>query len=230
MGELLDRVKLSKLVYGNGDVESFKNNSMFLYESLGNSNKMIVGTSVREIQTGGFYFLHYRDDSNWMKYSPVFTVSHKQFGNMIVLMAVNFNFIPVEVRVTMFDKFMTEEDFERDRLLAVDYEGMYRELLKWGFEYALVEYNVAQIAMVHKVSAVAVPRFLNSQHPINKYDPLNLYGIWRAKLGDRAKRHDEMSAAMLKDFYEIEKDISEEFDVLREHILRLQRSYEKYGK
>lgn len=230
MGELLERVKLAKLAYGNGDVESFKNNSLFLYESLNNPNKLVRGINVGDLQPGGFYFLHYRDDSNWMKYSPVFAVSHKKFGNMVVLLAVNFNFIPIEVRITMFDKFMTEADFEKDRLLAVDYEGMYRELMRWGFEYALVEYNVAQVVMAHRVDAAVVPRFLNSQHPINKYDPDNLFSIWLAKLGDRAKRHEEMSTAMLKDFYDIEQDISEEFEALREHVRRLQRSYEKYGR
>lgn len=230
MGELLERVKLAKLVYGNGDVESFRSNSMFLYESLTNPSKLVTGVSVGDIQPGAFYFVHYHDDSNWMRYSPVFAVSHKKFGNMVVLLAVNFNFIPVEVRVTMFDKYMTEEDFDRDRPLAVDYAGMYRELLRWGFEYALVEYNAAQIAMAHRVVMDVVPRFINSQHPINKYDPAKLFSIWTAKLGDRARRHEEMAGAMLDDFYDIEKDISEEFTALREHIKRIQRSYEKYGR
>jgi len=230
MGELLDRVKLAKMVYGNSEVESFKANSMFLYESVSKPNKLVYGVKVGDIQPGAFYFLHYRDDSNWMRYSPVFAVSHKRFGNMVVLLAINFNFIPIDVRVTMFDKFMTDEDFEKDRSLAVDYTGVYKELIKWGFEYALVEYNTAQIAMAHKVTNEVVPRFLNSQHPINKYDPDNLFGIWRAKLGDRARRHNEMSSAMLDDFYDIEQEISEEFVALRGHIKRLRDSYEKYGR
>ena len=230
MGELLERVKLAKMVYGGNDVDSFKSNSLYLYESLTRPSKELVGIRASDITPGRFYFLHFQDDSNWMKYSPVFAVSHKRFGNMVVLLAVNLNFIPVEVRVTMFDKYMTEGDFEDDRSLAVDYDGMYRELLKWGFEYALVEYNVAQLTMVHRVVAGVVPRFLNSGHPINKYDPAKLYSIWKAKLGDRAKRHQEMSAATIKDLYDIQAEISEEFTALREHIQRIQRSYEKYGR
>jgi hypothetical protein len=112
----------------------------------------------------------------------------------------------------------------------VDYQGMYNELMRWGFEYALVEYNAAQIVAAHRVALPVLPRFINSQHPINKYDPDNLFSIWKAKLGGRAKRHEEMSGTMLKDFYDIESEISEEFVALKEHVKRVQRSYQKYGK
>jgi CRP-like cAMP-binding protein len=53
---------------------------------------------------GGFYFIHYKDDSNWMRYSPVFVVDFKKFNNIIMIMGVNFNFIPIEVRETIFDE------------------------------------------------------------------------------------------------------------------------------
>ena len=230
MGDLLERVKLSRLVYGNGEAENFKNNSLFFYESYKSSSAEVMPVPVGKIEIGSFFFLHYRDDSNWMKYSPVFTVSNKSFGNLNILLAINFNFIPADVRVTIFDKYITERDFEKDVPLAVDYMGVYRELMRWGFEYALVEYNLGQVVLAHRISLPLVPRFLNSQHPVNKYDPEKLFSIWRAKLGDRAKRHEEMSSATLKDLYQIEGEISQEFDKLRGHIQRLQRSYEKYGR
>ncbi len=230
MGELLDRVKLAKIAYGNGDVESFRNNSLFLFESIRAGSNLIQKVPIRDVTPGSFYFIHYKDDSNWMRYSPVFAADFRKFGNLIVLLALNMNFVPVEVRVTIFDKFIQEDDFEGDRPLGVNYQGMYSELMRWGFEYALVEYNVGQIVMAHRVSMEVVPRFLNSQHPINKYDPENLFSIWKAKLGGRAKRHEEMTGSMLRDFYDIESEISEEFTALRDHVQRIQRSYEKYGR
>jgi hypothetical protein len=181
------------------------------------------------MQMGAFYFLHYLDDSNWMKYSPIFTVDVKKFSNLIILHAVNFNFIPLEIRSTIFDKYMTVGNFDNDTPLVVDFKGVYGELLKYGFEYAIVEYNLAQIQIVHKISMELAPRFLYSQHPINKYDPKKLYGIWNAKISDKADRNKEMSNALIKDFYTASDDIMENYTQLKDHINRIQRSINKYG-
>jgi hypothetical protein len=100
----------------------------------------------------GFYHLHYKDDSNWMKYSPIFTIDFKQFENLIIVIGINFNFIPLEVRIFIFDKYITEDDFKKNSLLKVDFAGVYKELKHYGFEYAIVEYNLSQIVLVHKIN------------------------------------------------------------------------------
>jgi len=230
MAELLERIKLSNLVHGDGIVENFKNNSLFFYNAYSKSDENIMNIPIGKIQLGGFYFLHYMDDSNWMKYSPIFTIDFKKFENLIIIHGVNFNFIPLEVRAAIFDKFILEEDFENDRLLKVTYEGMYRELLKYGFEYAIVEYNMAQVKAVHKISMSMVPRFLYSQHPINKYDPKKLYEIWEAKIGEQGERHKEMSKSLIDDFFTASDDILDNYKVLKNHILRIQKSLDKYGQ
>ena len=230
MGELLERIKLSNLVYGDGIVENFKANSLFFQGAYSKSDKNVMSIPRGSIQIGGFYFLHYLDDSNWMAYSPIFTVDFKKFDNLIIVYGVNFNFIPLEIRATIFDKFMTEDNFEKDILLPVTYEGVYRELIKYGFEYAIVEYNLAQIKYVHKISMNLVPRFLYSQHPINKYDPKKLYSIWAAKIGDKSERHKEMSQLMVDDFFTASNDIMENYKTLKDHITRVQKSLDKYGQ
>ena len=230
MGELIERIKLSNLLNGNGIVENFKNNSLFFYNAYSKSDKNIMSIPIGKVQLGGFYFLHYMDDSNWMKYSPIFTIDFKKFENLIIIHGVNFNFIPLEIRAAIFDKFILEEDFEDDRLLKVSYEGMYRELLKYGFEYAIVEYNMAQVKAVHKISMDMIPRFLYSQHPINKYDPKKLYEIWEAKIGEQGERHKEMSKSLIDDFFTASDDILDNYKVLKNHILRIQKSLDKYGQ
>ncbi len=230
MAELLERIKLGNLVHGDGIVENFKNNSLFFYNAYSKSDENIMNIPIGKIQLGGFYFLHYMDDSNWMKYSPIFTIDFKKFENLIIIHGVNFNFIPLEVRAAIFDKFILEEDFENDRLLKVTYEGMYRELLKYGFEYAIVEYNMAQVKAVHKISMSMTPRFLYSQHPINKYDPKKLYEIWEAKIGEQGERHKEMSKSLIDDFFTASDDILDNYKVLKNHILRIQKSLDKYGQ
>lgn len=229
MGELIERIKLSNLVHGNGIVDNFKNNSLFFYDAYNKSDKNITNIQVGKVQIGGFYFLHYLDDSNWMRYSPIFTVDFKKFGNIIMIHGINFNFIPLEIRSSIFDKYITEKDFDNDNLLNVSYEGVYKELLHYGFEYAIVEYNLAQVKSVHKICMDLVPRFLYSQHPINKYDPKKLYQIWEAKLGNRDTRHNELSKSLIKDFYTVSDDIMENYTVLKDHIKRIQKSLEKYG-
>lgn len=229
MGELIERIKLSNLVYGNGIADNFKNNSLFFYEKYSKSDDSVTNIPSGKIQMGCFYFFHYLDDSNWMQYSPVFTIDVKKFSNLIIINAINFNFIPLEVRSTIFDKFISKDDFDHDRPLSVDYKGVYSELLKYGFEYAIVEYNFTQIKLVHKISLDVIPRFLYSQHPVNKYDPTKLYGIWNAKISDKAQRHQEMSNALIKDFFTASDDIMENYTVLKDHINRLQKSVEKYG-
>jgi hypothetical protein len=164
-----------------------------------------------------------------MRYSPIFVVNFKKFSGLIIIMAVNFNFIPFEVRSSIFDKYIRDEDFENDNALDVDYAGMYRELIKYGFEYALVEYNLSQVEYVHRIHMSLVPRFLYAGHPINKYDPKKLYEIWKAKLGDRAARDQEMSNALISDFYEATDDIMENYKLLKGHIDRIQKSLNKYG-
>jgi hypothetical protein len=230
MAELLERVKLNLLVNGNGVVENFKNNSLFFYEKYNQSSPDVEAISVTNISPGGFYFFHYLDDSNWMKYSPVFVADFKKFDDKVILFAVNFNFIPMEIRVMLFDKFILPEDFDKNSLLKVNYNGMYEEIRKLGFEYALMEFNAIQLVRVHKISLELLPRFLYSQHPINKYDPNKLNEIWVAKIGKRDERHNELMTSALNDFYDVNSEISDKYNVMKDHIKRLQTSLTKYGK
>ena len=230
MGELLERSKLGRLVYGAGDFENYKNNSLFFYESFSQSTELVEAVDSASMQIGGFYHLHYMDDSNWMKYSPVFVISVKKFENLQIIMAVNMNFIPLEVRTSVFDNVIVEQNFEKDLPLVVDYNGVYQRLRRYGFEYAICEYNLAQVKLCHKINMDSVPRFLYSGHPKNKYDARKLYGIWKAKLKTRDKRDAEMSSSLIKDFFDVTDDISSNYEVLRGHIQRLQSSLEKYGR
>lgn len=228
MGILLD--KINDLNTSNGDiVNNFKDNSLFFYEKYSKSDDMVKSISVSDMQLGGFYFIHYRDDSNWMKWSPVFTVDFKKFSNLNILFGLNFNFIPLEIRVSIFDKYISEKDFEKDKLLNVNYQGVYKELIKYGFEYSIVEYNLNQINYVHKIGMEMVPRFLYSQHPKNIYDPKKLYQIWKSKISTKIERDKEINKMLISDFFKMTDDILKNYNQLESHIDRIQKSYEKYG-
>ena len=221
MSELLERVKLSNIVNGNNIIDVFKKNSLFLFESLKTSNDDIKALSIKDIKIGGFYFIHYNDKSDWMKYSPIFVVDFKQFNSLNILLAVNFNFIPLEIRVSIFDKYIKESDFDKDNYLKVNYQGMYSELIRYGFEYALVEYNILSILLCHKISLDILPRFLYSCHPIIKYDPGKLYSIWLSKIKTRDKRNNDISKTLISDIYNLSNDINENYNQLKEHIKKI---------
>ena len=230
MGELLERVKLSNLVNGDGIADNYKKNSLYFYEKYMKSDNEVQSVPLSRIQSGRFYFFHYLDDSNWMKYSPVFVISLKKFENLQIIMAVNLNFIPLEVRTATFDNFIIEQNFENDLALKVDFNGMYQRLKGYGFEYSICEYNLVQVKLCHQIEMNSVPRFLYAGYPKNKYDPNKLYSIWKAKIKDRDKRDAEMSSALMKDFFNVSDEISSNYEVLRGHIQRLQTSLEKYGR
>lgn len=229
MGELMERAKLSLLVYGNGIEENFRNNSLFMSDKYSKSDEMVTAIDVAAIEPGHFYFFHYMDDSNWMRYSPVFVAGHKKFGNQVVIFAINFNFIPLEIRPAMFDDYLLPENFEKNIPIKTEYEKTYQELLKVGFEYSLMEYNAIQIKMVHRIHMEMLPRFLYSQHPKATYDPKKLMEIWMKKLETKKERDKEMMKAMIEEFYEVDKEISGKYKVLKDHIKRLQKSAKKYG-
>jgi hypothetical protein len=224
---LSELVEVNVKTYGNDVVDTFKNNSLYFLDLYNKSIDDFKTVSTKDVFPGGFYFLHYHDDSNWMKYSPVFIAGYKKLSNKIIILAVNLNFIPLQVRVLLFDKFITQKDFEMDKndtFLKVDYEGVYNELRKLGFEYALMEFDASRIELAHKVSLLLLPRFLYHQHPINKYDPEKLMSIWEAKIENREQRHKEMTLAILSDFYDVNNEISEKYDVLKGHIQRIRRN------
>lgn len=229
MADLLERIKLNNLDYGKDIFDNFKNNSLYFYDKYQKSDDLVTSIPFGKITFGSFYFFHYQDESNWMRYAPVFTVEFKKFNNLIVIIALNLNFIPLEVRGLIFDPFILPEDFEKDRDLKVDYVGIYDELKKYGYEWALMEFNLSQMVSVHRINMSQVPRFLYSQHPINKYDPKKLWEIWKAKLGARQERDKEISNVILDDFYDLSKDITDNFDQLKGRIQRIQRNLQKFG-
>jgi hypothetical protein len=230
VGILSEKVKLALLVNGNGVPDNFKNNSLYFYEMYSKSTPDILNVKVQDIFPGGFYFFHYQDSSNWMKWAPVFVADYKKFSNKIIIFALNFNMIPLEVRVLIFDKYITETDFEKNNFLKVDYVGLYNELRSLGFEYTLMEFDAIRLEIVHRISLDLLPRFLYHQHPQNVYDPKKLNEIWCAKIGTRDQRHKEMMISSIEDFYNIDTEISEKYDVLRDRIMRIRNNAIKYGK
>jgi hypothetical protein len=165
-----------------------------------------------------------------MSYSPVFTVEFKKFENKIVILALNLNFIPLEFRARIFDDYMIEDDFTKNRDLPVDFQGIYNKLLQIGFEYSLMEYNMAQLTQSHRINTNLVPRFLYAGHPINKYDPKKLYEIMLAKKDKQQQRDAEMKRLSLEQLYKEAEGKNFTPVELKERYDRIQRNLEKFNQ
>ena len=222
MGELSERVKLSMLVNGNGLIENFQNNSNFFAEKYTKSEKNIEAVDVKDLQLGRFYHFHCIDNSNWVRYSPVFLIEQKKFANIIMVIGINLNFIPLKIRETIFDNFISEKNFEQDIPVEISVNFIRNELIKYGFEYSLIEYNVKNIVLAHKISFDMVPRFIYSAHPENTYDPEKLYEIWKAKVANKFDRASEMNQLLMSDLLSAQDEINQKFTHLNDHIFRVQ--------
>jgi hypothetical protein len=229
MGILNEKVKLSIKANGLNIVDAFKKNSIFFFDKYSKSTEDVLNIPIKNMSVGAFYFLHYLDESKWMQYSPIFLVDFKKFEDKIILLAINFNFIPLEVRSMIFDPYIIEKDFDENKNLKVTYENMYNILRGIGFEYSLMEYDASRLKLVHKISMGLLPRFLYHQHPINIYDPNKLMQIWDAKINKRDQRHKEIILSTLDEFYKVTEDLDSKFDVLKGHVQRLQRNMNKFN-
>jgi len=89
MGGLYERLKLNNLVKANDIPSYFKENSLDFYQKYLKTDDYVKATSLRDIKKGGFYFFHYLDDSNWIKWSPVLVADVKKYGDQIILLCVN---------------------------------------------------------------------------------------------------------------------------------------------
>ena len=237
MGILNERIKLSLLVNGNGLEDNYKRNSLYLMDKVTKTDDEFEAVDKSGVYPGNFYFFQYdiknTSVKSWEKWSPVFVVESKKTGNPLfplVYYAVNFNFIPLQIRTEIFDPYFTEEIFEKNIPLKVNRMGMEKELLKWGFEYSIRSYNAIQLNLVHKIDMNSVPRFLMSGHPRATYDPKKLMEIWNEKIKTRDQRHNEMMQSLLTDFYDINGQIKDRYKVLKGNIQNIQNSLKNFKR
>jgi|VirMetMinimDraft_7_1064189.scaffolds.fasta_scaffold87594_2 hypothetical protein len=230
MGEL--RKKIAELT-NIGVPKFFKQNCMDYY-NLYKSPDMDVVTPipVSKMYNGGIYFIYYKDESNWMSLSPILCADIR---DKRIIFGINMNFLPLEIRMDLFDDMVL--DLENNNKQSngmtpfhfLNFESAYKKLLRRGFEYAIVEYDVSRIVRVFNIKYEDLSTWIYSQHPKNIYDPNKLYQIWAAKLKDRPERHKDLISKLVEDFYNVTDELIDNSTALKGHFQRLQRNQTKYG-
>jgi len=233
MGDLREKIK-ENIEKNSGLSNYFKKNSLEFYELYNNpDNKIIKPVNIAKMGIGGIYFIYYKDESNWMRYSPILMTDHRDNR---LLFGVNLNFLPLEQRTNLFESIIEDINDENNKqptntkpFQFITFETIYKKLIRFGFEYSLVEYSLDRIAGAFEISFTYLDKWIYSNHPNNIYDPIKLYDIWSKKLKNRPERHKEMITRLVEDFYNITDDLIEESQALQDHLKRLKRNQEKYG-
>lgn len=224
MGFLIDKIKENS----GGDIPKYyKDNSLYFYDNYKSSKDLKI-IPVSDIQFCKFYFIMYQDESNWLKYSPIFLVDYKRFEDDFILYAINFNFVPLEVRSGFFDQYIQTID-EEPEFFSLTFESVYKELFRIGYEYSLMEFNAKRIKTIYEIPIKMLPEFLYSGWPGNKYDPKKLYQIWLKKIETKEARHQAIISTNADDYFKIVDDIELKFGELSDHVKRLQRNEKKFG-
>ena len=210
----------------------FKENSINIYNLLSKPEKEKVEyIPITKLKSGGVYFIFYKDESNWMRFSPVLCCELK---DKRLMFGVNLNFLPLEIRANLFDYLIKTlnknngEPITKSPFNNITFDGIYKRLIRLGFEYALVEYNFERVERIAKIDFSILPDFLMSAHPKNIYDPSKLYQIWESKLKNRPERHNELITKLVSDFYDVTDQLVESSVSLKGHFQRLKRNQEKF--
>ena len=227
MGVLRDKISFESK---NNLLKFYETSTMELFNLYKNPDQSLITTqNPSNLHSGNFYFLFYKDDSNWMQYSPIFFIDFKVVKNYTIGYAINMNFIPFEIRVSFFDNLIKDLEDDTLGLSGINFESMYKQLLKIGYEYSIVEYNLESIVGAYSINNRILHKFLYSSHPsMGVYDPDNLYKLWLKKLETKEKRHQEVIKQLTSDLFEAVDYIDGKYDELSSHIKRFQKNIKKY--
>jgi hypothetical protein len=233
MGELREKIK-QNIKKDSGISSHYKKNSLKFFELYNNpDNEIVQSINLSEMNIGGIYFMYYKDESNWMRYSPILMADHR---DKRLIFGVNLNFLPLEQRSNLFESLIVDVNHLNNKQPSntepfkfIDFEMVYKKLIRFGFEYSLVEYSLDRIVGVFRINFINLDEWIYSGHPKNIYDPVKLYDIWSKKIKNRPERHKELITKLVEDFYNVTDELIEESNVLKDHLKRLKRNNEKYG-
>jgi hypothetical protein len=189
-----------------------------------NPDKDVRPTGINNIEKGQFYFMMYdmgSKASKMEKLSPVFVVDWN-LGGASTLWAVSLNFIPVNIRIVIFDAIINGskdvyignkgKDAHKNRPYSqVNLTKMYKMLQQIGFEYAIREYDLRLIDKLYAVSASFLPKLIAmSTELFTGVGEYKMAEIWAAKIKHQEERHKEFVQDLWNNYDKMYKTMTDE--------------------
>lgn len=189
--------------------------------------------NLKDIQVGSFYFMKYdsrsvNKSSKMEQTVPMLVVDYKDKIDKRVLWILNMNFMPINIKVAFMSSFMekfpnaekfnaeVEDTVSEQPLNSITYDLMWRELIKYGFEYAIREIRVELIEKVLKVSTDNLHYLttVNTQI-LTGVDEGKLNEIWITKLKNESigERAEEL-LQIKNNYYAILEELADKFKFL----------------
>lgn len=218
-----------------------------MIDKLQNPSQGVEVVNLQDMNPGKFYFLLYNmqgKSSKLEQYAPILFTDWKQLEHTKIVFGLSLNFIPVKLRLRLFDKmFAGQEDLllakddkkkagmQEQPMNGVTYENVYQMLSAIGFEYAIREFDMRLINKVYEISFTQLERFLtmNSQVFTN-VDEGKLAQIWKAKLKTRDERHQNLLKDTMNNWKDIDKVLEKEMDNFKKTNENLNKSIQELNK
>lgn len=227
--ELLENIDQLKKVGNTYRREATK----WLLTSMQSPNKTFVKVNPNYLRIGAFYFMKYdmrkiNKSSKMEQFVPFMMVDYKPLIDSRVLYGINFNFLTTTKKEAFFLKYLEryekllEKNKELDNWLQeeplpdVNYERMYNELLKYGFDYAIREFRVELIDEIYGISTNHLDKMISlDTQMMTGVDEAKLNDIWITKLKNEGIRDRLDELYNIKSNYEeLIKDLKEKFKFL----------------
>ncbi len=173
------------------------------------------------IDRGKLYFILYDlagKSSKMEKYNPTFVIDWATIDRKRYLFVVNFNFIPIAVRVMVFNTiFNTDlkkfDDLDpspdkQEAISGITFGKVYKLLKSVGFEWAIRKFEAAKLNKTYVINFDKAKEFITmSTARLTGVDDAKLLEIWKKKITQQDAREAKLIKELLGDYKSMEKEL-----------------------
>lgn len=236
---LLNTIEMMYKELGNS---LYNKNYEFIRDYL-NTNENVI--SINDIILGKFYFMLYNitgKTSNMEKFNPILAVDYVDRNGTRMLYGLSINFIPVNVRVNLFNTILNHnldileknEDLDVNKqyeLKNINFASIYSLIKSIGFEWALREFDMKLVNRLTEIDTKMLPQFITmSTVKFTGVNDNKLGEIWEAKLKNREQREKDMIAKLLGDYEMMRDELNKNIDITKTRNENLEKTYSIINK
>lgn len=236
---LLNTIEMMYKELGNS---LYNKNYEFIRDYL-NTNENVI--SINDIILGKFYFMLYNitgKTSNMEKFNPILAVDYVDRNGTRMLYGLSINFIPVNVRVNLFNTILNHnldileknEDLDVNKqyeLKNINFASIYSLIKSIGFEWALREFDMKLVNRLTEIDTKMLPQFITmSTVKFTGVNDNKLGEIWAAKLKNREQREKDMIAKLLGDYEMMRDELNKNIDITKTRNENLEKTYSIINK